>query len=126
MLISRKGRIRSKPDEWVNAKGLKGAILERVDKNSRILTDEWKAYNGIGGEVTGGHGSVIHALLERGVHGIFRYVSREHLGRYCNEFSFRWNYRKVTNGERTIAAIREARGKRLMYFDSSSQAETEK
>lgn len=136
-LISRKGRMRSKPVERVNAKELKGAIREMVSKDARIMTDEWKAYNGIGKEFAGGHESVNHgmreyargdvnvnsaesyfALLKRGVHGIFHHVSREHLARYCDEFSFRWNHRKVTDGERTVAAIQGIFGKRLSYRES--------
>ncbi|MDA8408344.1 MAG: transposase [Deltaproteobacteria bacterium] len=53
------------------------------------------------------------ALLKRGVMGILHQVSRWHLHRYCNEFSFRWNYRKVSDGERMIAAIEGVVGKRL-------------
>jgi ISXO2-like transposase domain len=45
------------------------------------------------------------ALLKRGIMGSFHSVSRQHLGRYCDEFSFRWNHRKTTDGERTIEAI---------------------
>jgi hypothetical protein len=37
------------------------------------------------------------------------------LHRYCNEFGFRWTERKVSDGERMIAAIKGAEGKRLMY-----------
>ena len=133
-LISRKGRAYSMPVKRVNAKELKGAIREIVSKDSRIVTDEWKSYRGIGKEFAGGHETVNHgngeyargdvhvnndesyfALLKRGVHGIFHHVSREHLGRYCDEFSFRWNYRKVTDGERTAEAIRGMGGKRLTY-----------
>jgi hypothetical protein len=58
------------------------------------------------------------ALLKRGVHGIFHHVSKTHLHRYCDEFSFRWNYRKVDDGERMIEAVRGATGKRLMYKPS--------
>jgi transposase-like protein len=133
-LISRTGKMRSKPVERVNAVELKGAIREMVDKSARIMTDEWKAYRGIGKEYAGGHHTVNHgneeyvrgdvhvnnaesyfALLKRGVHGTFHHVSKEHLGRYCDEFSFRWGNRKVTDGERTIAAIQGAGGKRLTY-----------
>ena len=55
------------------------------------------------------------ALLKRGVYGTFHSVSKQHLHRYCNEFSFRWNNRDVTDGERTQAAIQNAEGKRLSY-----------
>ena len=39
------------------------------------------------------------ALLKRGVHGTFHHISKTHLSRYCDEFSFRWDERKVTDGE---------------------------
>lgn len=61
------------------------------------------------------------ALLKRGVHGIFHHVSKEHLHRYCDEFSFRWNLRKVDDGERTIEAIKGIVGKRLSYKPSEAE-----
>jgi hypothetical protein len=32
-------------------------------------------------------------LLKRGIYGTFHKVSIKHLGRYCNEFSYRFNRR---------------------------------
>ena len=55
------------------------------------------------------------ALLKRGVHGTFHHVSKTRLHRYCDEFSFRWDQRKVSDGERTVSAIKGAEGKRLVY-----------
>ncbi len=55
------------------------------------------------------------ALLKRGLMGSFHHVSRKHLGRYANEFAFRWDTRKVTDTERVEATLRLADGKRLMY-----------
>jgi len=55
------------------------------------------------------------ALLKRGVHGTFHHISKTHLHRYCDEFSFRWDERKVTDGERAVSAIKGAEGKRLIY-----------
>lgn len=133
-LIERNGKSVSMPIEKVNAKTLKTAIREMVDKSSTIMTDEWKSYTGIGKEFVGGHGVINHglgkyvngnistntaesyfALLKRGVNGTFHHISKQHLFRYCDEFSFRWNNRKVTDGERTTQAIKGMVGKRLMY-----------
>jgi hypothetical protein len=36
------------------------------------------------------------------------------LHRYTTEFSFRWNHRQVSDGQRMVAAIKGAEGKRLM------------
>lgn len=133
-LVERNGDVRSKPIERVNAKTLKGAIRENVHKASCIMTDEWAAYKGIGKEFDGGHEVVNHgrkeyargkvntntvesyfALLKRGLHGAFHHVSKQHLHRYCDEFSFRWNLRKTNDGDRAMGAIRGIVGKRLSY-----------
>jgi transposase-like protein len=135
-MVERDGNIVSKPIENVTAKTLKFAIREAVDKESKIMTDEWKSYTGIGEEFNGGHEVVNHglgeyvrgdvntntaesyfALLKRGVHGIFHHISKKHLPRYCNEFSFRWDNRKVNDGERTEEAVKGIKGKRLMLKD---------
>ena len=42
-------------------------------------------------------------------------VSRGHLARYCDEFAFRYENRKVTDGERTHRLVAGAEGKRLTY-----------
>jgi transposase-like protein len=133
-LVERGGRMRTKVVERVSAKALKGAIRENVKKSAAIMTDEFQSYRGLGREFTGGHETVNHgerqyvrgdvhvntaesffALLKRGVRGTFHHVSKQHLHRYCDEFGFRWDHRSVTDGERTVAAIRQAGGKRLLY-----------
>jgi hypothetical protein len=53
--------------------------------------------------------------VKRSLNGIYHSVSKEHLHRYMSEFEFRYNYQELTDGERTLAAIKAADGKRLMY-----------
>ena len=67
------------------------------------------------GEVTTNTVESSHALVKRGIHGIYHNVSRQYLHRYLWQFDFVWNTRKMNDGERTIAAIRSAEGKRMMY-----------
>ena len=50
------------------------------------------------------------ALLKRGHYGIFHQLSKHHLRRYCDEFSFRWTHRKVSDGQRMVAAIEGRKG----------------
>jgi len=139
-LIERNGRARTRVVEGrVTAENLKTAIRDNVNQQATIMTDDLHLYNGIGIEYSGGHKSVNHskgeyvrgavhvnsgesffALLKRGVHGTFHHISKRHLHRYCDEFSFRWNGRKVTDGERAVLAIRGAEGKRLAYNASAS------
>jgi hypothetical protein len=64
-----------------------------------------------------------HALIRRGLIGIYHNVSREYLHRYLWRFDFMWNHRQMNDGERTIAAIRSAEGKRLMYKDPVAERE---
>jgi hypothetical protein len=125
----------------VTGETLKAAIREEVDTRARIVTDENSAYRGIGLEYAGGHESVCHstreyargdvhtntaessfALVKRGIMGIYHNVSREHLHRYLWQFDFLWNHRKLNDGERTVLAIRQSEGKRLMYRGSAADA----
>ena len=55
------------------------------------------------------------SLLKRGVYGAWHHVSREHLPKYANEFAFRWNHRKISDGERMQRAVMAIAGKRLSY-----------
>lgn len=61
------------------------------------------------------HCESFFSLLKRGVYGSWHKVSREHLQKYTNEFAFRWNTRKLTDGERRVEGILTVEGKRLMY-----------
>jgi len=134
-LIERGGRARAFPLDTVKAADLRKAIDAHVDKGSTLNTDEFPAYKAIGREFEGGHRTVTHSkgqyakpdgshvnncesffgLFKRGVHGAFHHVSKQHLHRYLDEFSFRWDHRKTTDGERTAKAIKAAEGKRLTY-----------
>jgi hypothetical protein len=60
----------------------------------------------------------IYSILERGVYGVYHHWSKEHLHRYLAEFDFRYNFRKLTDRDRSVPALNGAEGKRLMYRDS--------
>lgn len=57
-------------------------------------------------------------LIRRGVMGTFHSISRKHLPNYLNEFQFRWNTRKMDDGQRVTKAIKTIDGKRLQYRES--------
>jgi transposase-like protein len=136
--VERQGQIRRRVVANVTIKTLQGAIREEVEKSSRIVTDEYSSYTGIGAEYAGGHDVVSHgtkeyvrgdihtntaesshALLKRSIVGIYHNVSREYLHRYLWQADFLWNNRKLNDGERTILGIKAAEGKRLMYRESA-------
>lgn len=133
-MVARNGEVRTQVIERVDANTLKAAIRENVTKDSTIMTDEWPSYRGIGKEFEGGHFACNHgageyvrgnistntvesyfAILKRGVYGTFHSVSKKHLHRYCDEFSFRWNTREMKDSDRMDAAVKNADGKRLTY-----------
>lgn len=58
-------------------------------------------------------------LLKRGIVGSFHHVSRGHLARYCDEFSFRYNLRHTSDGERAGALVAATEGKRLTFRQPS-------
>ena len=138
VLVERDGMARTQQLERVTAKELKSVVFENVHPAAKIATDEFPSYRGLDKAFAGGHTVVCHsrdeyvsedgehtntaesffALLKRGHYGIFHSLSKQHLQRYCEEFAFRWNHRKVTDGERMVAAIEGAEGKRLMYRKS--------
>src|SRR3984893_2479911 len=104
---------------------------KNVGLSDKLITDSWRGYITVGREFAGGHERVDHgageyaqgdahvntaesffALLKRGIVGSFHHVSQEHLERYCDEFSFRWNRRSIDDTTRTAQAIKSGEGKR--------------
>jgi transposase-like protein len=142
VLVERDGNVRVKHVENVTKATLCDNILVNVDPAAKIVTDDFVSYSGIGSDFGGGHSVVKHmakiyvnidgehvntaesfnALLKRGHYGIFHQLSKKHLHRYCSEFEFRWNLRKVTDGERMVAAIQGVVGKRLFYHQPNEAA----
>jgi hypothetical protein len=53
--------------------------------------------------------------VKRGIMGVYHNVSKEYLHRYLWQFDFVWNNRELNDGERTVAAMECAEGKRPMY-----------
>jgi transposase-like protein len=134
-IVERDGRVKSQHMEKVTGKNLKAAMLEIINPAATIMTDEAPLYYGTGfkfadhqsvnhhrGQYVNGKAHVntaesVHAILKRGIMGTFHHVSTKHLNRYLSEFDFRFNTRKISNGERTIEAIKGISGKRLLYKD---------
>ncbi|MHC4171614.1 MAG: IS1595 family transposase [Planctomycetota bacterium] len=140
-VVKRGGDVRAKVVANVSSKTLGKEIFANVDLQSRLMTDKFKSYRKIGRKFTGGHFAIEHglgvyargdiytntaesffALIKRGVYGTFHAVSKKHLHRYVSEFEFRWNHRKIDDGERVAAAIKGADGKRLMYREPTEKS----
>lgn len=129
----------------LNADAVSSILFTKVDRRSRLLTDEATHYKRPGKEFAGGHGSVNHAqdeyvrkddptihtntiegffgIFKRGMVGVYQHCGEQHLQRYLAEFDFRYTYR-AANGyddtQRAAEALKGARGKRLTYRQPSS------
>jgi len=133
-LVEREGgRSVAKPTIGATALNLSPILRANVDKIATLMTDAWRGYIAPGrkfaahhrvehgwGEYVRGEAHVnaaesFFALLKRGIVGSFHHVSPDHLHRYCDEFSFRWDHRSVDDSARTEVAIRQTKGKRLGY-----------
>ena len=133
-LVERGGRVRSFHVANVNGETLRSILVTNADRGSWLMTDEHSGYVNVGREFTG-HGVVTHSkgeyarkgvfhtntvegffsLLKRGIIGTYHHVSENHLHRYCAEFDFRYNTRKLDDAERADENLLGAIGKRLTY-----------
>jgi len=140
-LVERDGAVRSAHVPDVTAKTLRDILVTQIDRKSYLMTDESGSYIAVGREFVG-HGTVNHSIdeyvrggfwhtntvegyfsiLKRGITGVYQHVSQQHLKRYLGEFGFRYNYRHLSDQERTGEALRGIRGKRLKYGGYSPQA----
>jgi transposase-like protein len=132
-LVERDGRVKSTHIANVTGDNLKAVLRTHVDTQAQLMTDEHPSYVQIGkeyadhqavnhkaGEYVRGLAHVnscesVHALMKRGVQGVYHHWSVKHLHRYLSEFDFRFNLRKVEDGERTIQVLMAVKGKRLLY-----------
>jgi transposase-like protein len=136
-MVERGGDVRFQVMERLTSEKLGEVLAENADLTCRLITDDFRAYRRVGRQFAGGHEVINHSigeyarddvhtntiegvfsLIRRGVMGTFHSVSRKHLANYLHEFAFRWNTRKVDDGERVGRAIRQVDGKRLRYRES--------
>lgn len=132
-ILQRGGNVRTRIVPIVNADNVKKFVRENVAPSARIMTDQEGSYKGLAPEFAA-HESVNHgageyvrgdvttngiegffARVKRGLKGTYHSVSREHLHRYMSHFEFSHNTRKLNDGERVLALIAKAEGKRLRY-----------
>jgi transposase-like protein len=134
-LVDRDGMSYSFHIANVTAKTLRATIVTVADRNSHLMTDELVSYAPVGREFAG-HGTVNHSadeyarlggfihvntaecrfsLMKRAVFGAHHSVSEAHLPRYLAEWDFKFNTRKISDGERAALIAKGIEGKRLTY-----------
>lgn len=113
-MVERKGEVVTRVIKSTSRSEITPIIQQFVDKRAVLYTDEWGGYDEIDKSyyhytVDHGKGQYVNGRiytntiegfwtgLKRGYIGIYHYMSPKHLQRYANEFTFRYNTRKVSD-----------------------------
>jgi transposase-like protein len=133
-LVERGGNVRSFHPNIADGNTVNKIVRDNIARESRLHTDESRLYLGVGQEfaaheaVKHSHGEYVRgdvhtntvegyfSIFKRGMKGVYQHCKEKHLHRYLAEFDFRYNTRKITDMERTVAAVRGGEGKRLTYY----------
>lgn len=132
-LVERGGNVRSFHPAKADGETVNAIVRQNIARETRLHTDESRLYITVGKEFAA-HETVLHSakeyargdvntnsvegffsIFKRGMKGVYQHCAEKHLHRYLAEFDFRYNTRKITDMERTVAAVRGAEGKRLTY-----------
>lgn len=118
------GKVFTKVVPNTKKRTLQDIIDANIPKGVRIISDCWKGYNDAQKNYL--HETVAHhleeyvnnrgfhtnsiegfwSLLKRGIIGIYHLVTAKHLPKYCKEFVYLYNTRKLTDGERFLDFLR--------------------
>lgn len=131
-MLERDGELRAFPTAGLKAGNVHAIIGEHVAPGSDLMTDEHPSFTGLQGRYR--HHTVNHSageyvrhyyahtngiegawsLLKRQIYGTHHWVSPKHLARYVGEMTWRYNRRRMGEGERLNALIAGSAG-RLTY-----------
>ena len=121
-----------------NKRSLQAEVRKHVEAGSALYTDALKSYNGldefehqvvdhpvqyVDGIVHTNGLENFWSLLKRGINGTYVSVEPFHLFRYLDEQAYRFNTRKLTDGERFSIAVNGIVGKRVMYDQLTGKTE---
>jgi len=136
-MLEREGQVRARVIPNRKDQHIRPTIKEFIDPGTILMTDEFDAYNRLGGEYV--HKMVNHleryvdgtihtngienfwSLLKRGLGGTYISVEPFHLFRYVDEQAFRFNTRKdedgtkISDSARFAEAMSRIDGHRLTY-----------
>jgi transposase-like protein len=132
-LVERDGHSHSFHVANISGDELRPLIVTHASRKSALMTDEGGQYFHVGKEFAR-HEKINHSddeyvrgdvytntaecrfsLMKRAVYGAYHSISEAHLPRYLAEWDFKWNTRKMKDGERAARALKGAEGKRLTY-----------
>jgi hypothetical protein len=142
--VERGGRIKLRVAANLKSGSLKQYVTDMVDPAANLQTDQLPTYKAIGDQFAS-HERVRHnagqyvrytldgtqvttnriegvwAGAKRQFHGTHHSVSRKHLHRYLSEIEFKYNTRRMTDGDRTVKLIQAADHRRLTYKEQTAK-----
>lgn len=130
-IIERGGKVYALPVRKTDAETISGIVNSTVATGTKVYTDEYRPYNSLNKSydrevVNHGAGEYVRGLahtnnienfwshFKRTIIGTYFQISDQHLESYVNEFSYRYNNRKLTDGSRFDVTLANAE-KRLTY-----------
>jgi hypothetical protein len=134
-MVERGGRLRLVPVKDAKIEITEPMMGKHISPDAILQTDEHPTFEIIGTRKFAAHRTVNHrrtygigdlhtntienafSLLKRGVYGTFHKVSIKHLGRYCDEFSYRFNRRGEQLAMFDVTLKNLANGKALPYAE---------
>ncbi len=137
-ILERGGKIVTKVLNNTKKKTLHKEVREHVVVGSALFTDALKSYEGLNdfqhevidhaiayveGEVHTNGMENFWSLLKRGINGTYVSVEPFHLFRYLDECAYRFNNRRLTDGERFDVAVRHIVNKRLTWNQLTGKTE---
>ncbi|HAY3533818.1 TPA: IS1595 family transposase [Elizabethkingia anophelis] len=119
-MLQRDGKMNAFVVDDTKRKSIQPLIYKYVNTATRLISDEWLAYTGLGKdydhriidhskkEYVSLQDNTIHTnniegswnILKRSVSGMYNHVSKKHLQKYVDEFVYRFNLRKVSDQEK--------------------------
>ena len=131
-IIERGGRVRTRHIKQATRDTVRPIMRENIDmEDARLITDESSIYRRIKDELP--HEIIRHqseyvrgeihtqniegfwSLLKRGLYGTFHHVDAAYLGKYLDEFEYRFNERETSDGERFDRLMGQLQGRVLWY-----------
>lgn len=131
-------KVRVKVVDNTKKKTLQSEVREHVLAGSALFTDALKSYEGLNefqhevvdhaveyvrGEVHTNGLENFWSLVKRGLNRTYISVEPFHLFRYLNEQVFRYNNRKMNDGDRFDIVVRQIVGKRLTWDQLTGKTE---
>lgn len=130
-LVERGGDVRLQVRRKAETGEIRRTVKKYLDPSATLYSDEHHAYRKLGRRQAK-HETVHHSrneyvrgdvhtntiegffgLIQTGIIGVYHGVGKQHLQRYADEYVYRYNARKLTDGERFQNALKLAPGCRL-------------